>query len=379
MYVLWVLGTIGKALTPIVGQDATVGLVKIPGILADVGVAWLLFVICRRWGGELIERSRIGVSPEGLGLLAAGVYLFNPGTVFVSSVWGQIDSVGTLVLLATIYALARGWIEVAALGAVVALLVKFQFAFLVPIVAIVGLRRHLFGRSSDPELDGHRDPLRVLTALAVGIGALTLLMLPFGMVVYAPLAGGDPHGVLGILPAADPNTEPGRQALRGRQHLPGPHHQCVQPVAESVERAGRHLPARRRRRHGADHRIVRAQLAAGRGAALRRRGVAGHGAGRAPGRPARDPACVAAAGRGLLRPADSRPRALPVPGAGARGAAPPLGPRVALDLRRPEPFRVRQRLLGLQRGLVVDREGHQPRCLRTAHAPGSVPDGNAPY
>ncbi len=206
MYVLWVLGTIGKALTPIVGQDATVGLVKIPGILADLGVAWLLFVICRRWGGELLERSRIGVSPEGLGLLAAGVYLFNPATVFVSSVWGQIDSVGTFVLLATIYALARGWIEVAALGAVVALLVKFQFAFLVPIVAIVGLRRHLFGRSSDPELDGRRDPLRVLTALAVGIGSLTLLMLPFGMVLYAPLAGGDPHGVLGILPAADPNT-----------------------------------------------------------------------------------------------------------------------------------------------------------------------------
>jgi Gpi18-like mannosyltransferase len=55
-------------------------------------------------------------------------------------VWGQIDSVGTLVLLATIYALARGWTEVAAVGAVVALLVKFQFAFLVPVVAIVGIR-----------------------------------------------------------------------------------------------------------------------------------------------------------------------------------------------------------------------------------------------
>ena len=73
-------------------------------------------------------------------------------------------------LLATIYALARGWTEVAALGAVVALLVKFQFAFLIPVVAIVGLRRHLFGRSSDPELDGRREPLRVLTSLAVGVG-----------------------------------------------------------------------------------------------------------------------------------------------------------------------------------------------------------------
>ena len=205
MYVLWVLGTIGKSLTPIVGQDATGGLVKIPGIFADLGVAWLLFAICRRWSGQLLGRMRIHVAPESLGLIAAAVYLFNPGTVFVSAVWGQIDSVGTFLLLATIYALARGWTEAAAFGAVVALLVKFQFAFLVPIVAIVGLRRHLFGRSSDSELDGRRDPLRVLTSLAVGFGALTLLMLPFDMVLYTPLAGGDPQGLLGILPAADPN------------------------------------------------------------------------------------------------------------------------------------------------------------------------------
>ena len=378
MYVLWVLGTIGKALTPMVGQDATVGLVKIPGILADVGVAWLLFVICRRWGGELIERTRIGVSPEGLGLLAAGVYLFNPATIFVSSVWGQIDSVGTLILLATIYALARGWIEVAALGAVVALLVKFQFAFLVPIVAIVGLRRHLFGRSSDPELDGHRDPLRVLTALAVGIGALTLLMLPFGMVVYAPLAGGDPHGVLGILPAADPN-----RSLVGKLFEAANTYQGLTINAFNLWRnpwsgLGDTFQRGDDTRLGADHRIGRAQLAAGRGAALRRRGAAGHGAGRAPRRPARDPARIAAAGGGLLRPADPRPRALPVPGAGARGAAPPLGARMALDLRCIEPLRVRQHLLGLQRGLVVHRQDHQPRRIRTAHAPGSVPDRNAP-
>ena len=318
------------------------------------------------------------VSPEGLGLLAAGVYLFNPGTIFVSSVWGQIDSVGTLVLLATIYALARGWIEVAALGAVVALLVKFQFAFLVPIVAIVGLRRHLFGRSSDPELDGRRDPLRVLTALAVGIGSLTLLMLPFGMVVYAPLAGGDPHGVLGILPAADPNT-----SLVGKLFEAANTYQGLTINAFNLWRnpwSGLGDTFQRGDDAGMAliDRIVRAQLAAGRGAALRRRGVAGHGGRGAPGQPARDPARVAAAGRGLLRPADPRPRALPVPGACARGAPHPLGARVALDLRRPEPFRVRQRLLGLQRGLVVDREGHQPRRLRTADAPGSVPDGNAP-
>ena len=204
LYVLWVLGIVGGALAPIVGQDATAGLVKIPGILADVGVAWLLFATCRRWGGELISGRWPRITPERLGLAAATVYLFNPGTIFNSAVWGQVDSVGALVLLATIYALARGRTELAALGAVVALLVKFQYAFLIPVVAIVGIKRHLLGRSTDEER-AERDPLRVLTSLAVGVVSLTALMLPFGMLIYLPLEGGDPRGLLGILPEADPN------------------------------------------------------------------------------------------------------------------------------------------------------------------------------
>jgi len=205
LYVLWLLGAIGGGLGAIVGQNATGALVKIPGILADIGVAWLLFEIARRWGGELIDRTRLRVSSQTLGLAVATIYLFNPGTIFNSAVWGQIDSVGTLVLLATIYALARGWTEVAAVGAVVGLLVKFQFAFLVPIVLVVGLKRHLFGRSSDPAHDGRRDPLRVLTSLAAGVMSLTALMLPFGMSIWAPAAAGV-KGCLGFLPAADAST-----------------------------------------------------------------------------------------------------------------------------------------------------------------------------
>ncbi len=181
LYVLWVLGKLGAALTGVVGQDATAGLVKIPGILSDLGVAGLLFALSRRF-----LDGRFGRSGETIGLVAATIYLFNPGTIFDSSVWGQVDSVGTLVVLATIYFLGRGWTEVAAVGAVVALLVKFQFGFLIPVVAVVGLRRHLLGRSSDLALDGRPDPLRVLTSLAAGFGSLTLLILPFGLTLWSP-------------------------------------------------------------------------------------------------------------------------------------------------------------------------------------------------
>ncbi|HET8587696.1 MAG TPA: hypothetical protein VFM74_07465, partial [Candidatus Limnocylindria bacterium] len=182
LYVLWLLGSVGSFVGGLTGTNITGGLVKIPAILADAGVAALLFVFCRRF----LEGRFGGRWGETLGLVAATVYLFNPGTIFDSAVWGQVDSVGALVILATLYLLARGWTEAAAVGAVVALLIKFQFGFLVPVVAIVGLKRHLFGRSSDPALHQRRDTVRVLTSLAAGLGSLVLLILPFRLAVWAP-------------------------------------------------------------------------------------------------------------------------------------------------------------------------------------------------
>jgi dolichyl-phosphate-mannose--protein O-mannosyl transferase len=182
LYVLWLLGSIGSLVGGLVGTNITGGLVKIPAILADAGVAALLFTLSRRF----LDGRIGGRSGETIGLVAAVVYLFNPGTIFDSAVWGQVDSVGALVILGTLFMLALGWTEAAAIGAVLALLVKFQFGFLLPIVLVVGLKRHVFGRSSDPELDGRRDPLRVLTSLAAGVGSLVLLILPFRLAVWAP-------------------------------------------------------------------------------------------------------------------------------------------------------------------------------------------------
>ncbi|HEX3220045.1 MAG TPA: hypothetical protein VHU77_08480, partial [Candidatus Limnocylindria bacterium] len=172
-----------------VGVDITRGLVKIPGVLADAGVAAMLFLYARRF-----LDGKFGTwSGERLGLLAAAVYMLNPGTIFNSAVWGQIDSVGTLAVLVALYWLARGWTELAAIGAVVAFLIKFQYAFVIPIVLIVGLKRHAFGRSSDPALDGKPDLLRVLTSLAAGLGSLVALIYPFRLVLFAQ--GDAVHGL----------------------------------------------------------------------------------------------------------------------------------------------------------------------------------------
>jgi predicted membrane-bound dolichyl-phosphate-mannose-protein mannosyltransferase len=188
MYVLWVLGEVAEALEPILGVSPIRPLVKLPGMAADLGVAWLIYLIATRFLGDQPPVRWLG-SGARIGLIGAAVYLFNPGTVFNSAVWGQMDSVGALVILAALYSLGRGWTEGAAAAAVVVALVKFQFAWLIPIVLVVGLKRHLFGRSSDPALAARPDPVRILTSLAVGFGTMVVILLPFGLTF---LPTGDP-------------------------------------------------------------------------------------------------------------------------------------------------------------------------------------------
>jgi Gpi18-like mannosyltransferase len=183
MYVLWGLGEIGQFLKPFLnGLDITTGLVKIPGIFADAGVAWMLFIYARRFAGA----ESGDLAGQRLGAIAAALFMLNPGPIFNSAIWGQMDSVGTLVILGGLYALARGWTEAASLAAVVALLIKFQFGWLIPIVMVVGLKRHILGRSADPARAGRSDPVRVLSSLAVGVGSMVLLILPFGLTIWSP-------------------------------------------------------------------------------------------------------------------------------------------------------------------------------------------------
>jgi hypothetical protein len=41
---------------------------------------------------------------------------------------------------------------------------------------VVGIKRHLFGRSSDPDHAGRPDPIRILTSLASGLGTLVVVI-----------------------------------------------------------------------------------------------------------------------------------------------------------------------------------------------------------
>ena len=138
--------------------------VKLPAILADLGVGVLLYAVVRRF------------SSAGFALAAAALYLLNPATIYVSALWGQVDSISGGLALLAIYALLRsedeapqtrahlGWIVFAWLSFGYSLLIKPQAAVLLPLLVAFAF------------VDPQRRRARVIAG-AIGVGAAILLAL----------------------------------------------------------------------------------------------------------------------------------------------------------------------------------------------------------
>lgn len=194
MYVLWLVGAIGS-LAGSGAAHATLLLLKIPAILADIGIGALLYIAGRRWFGIRA------------GLLAAALYLFNPVTWYDSALWGQVDAVGALVMLAALVLLVEGWSEPAAALAAFSLLIKPQDAIILVVIVPVLVRRHLLRTGSGPtpslglrlarlnqRLGGllvDQGPRRLATSLAAGAIVGIVPLIPFDISRYAPASLSD--------------------------------------------------------------------------------------------------------------------------------------------------------------------------------------------
>ena len=165
--------------------EGTSDLLKLGPIIFDILVAGVLYLLVRRWTAGSRDSMR-------LGLIAAALYLFNPVTWYDSAIWGQTDSVGTLVIVLGIGALIRGNSEGATAMAVLAALVKPQFGIvLAPVVGVVLLRRHLLHPGSGPRnralvpdalhgwFQDQQGFVRLVSSAAVGLVVLIALLAPF--------------------------------------------------------------------------------------------------------------------------------------------------------------------------------------------------------
>ena len=191
LYVLWLVGTVGQAIGGI-GD-----LIKVPPVLADLALGFLVWSMVRELGGR-----------ERLALLGALVVVLNPITWFDSVVWGQVDAVGVVFLLLALRAMWRDQPERAAILTVIAAVIKPQLGILVPLLAVVTIRRALWpvalpdgtrpasgtpfgtgvrGRGWLDRLRGMErrtgHPVRILTTGVAGYLTALALCLPFGLSV----------------------------------------------------------------------------------------------------------------------------------------------------------------------------------------------------
>ena len=158
------------------GYAALRDLVKLPAILADLGVGALLYAVVRRFASPV------------LALGAAALYLLNPATIYISALWGQVDSISGGLALLSIYCLLRSedplchpersaagaeskdrraqtlWIVGAWLAFAYSLLIKPQAAVLLPLLVAFAF--------VDP-----RRRITRLTASAIGVVAALVLAL----------------------------------------------------------------------------------------------------------------------------------------------------------------------------------------------------------
>lgn len=132
-YVLWFIGKVSAVVAP--GNYDVLGyLVKVPAILMDAVDGWLLYRIVAR------------LATERWALIAAAAFVLNPAVVFISAVWGQVDSVAAGLVLLAIFLVLRSEddgpggistrIVLAWAALAISLLIKPQSAILLPLFAV---------------------------------------------------------------------------------------------------------------------------------------------------------------------------------------------------------------------------------------------------
>lgn len=162
LYILHILGSLGNLLGIECNTPGYNLLLKLPAILADLGMAWMLFSIGKK-------ENKIK-----LGLLIAVLYSINPLTILNSAAWGQIDSILALAVAGYMLLLHRKKIFAATLVFVAGLLLKPQMLFFGPVLAVVFIK-HIFE-------DGVVAGLKTFfISLFGGVSLFAVTVLPFAL------------------------------------------------------------------------------------------------------------------------------------------------------------------------------------------------------
>jgi hypothetical protein len=174
LYVLWLVGRISA--TP------SYLLLKLPAIVADLGLAWIAGAFAER----LAPASLRGVPVRAV---VAALVLFNPAVIALSAGWGQVDSVPVLFVLSSLLLLLTGAQSLrreltAFVLFGIAFSMKPQTCLVFPVMAYALYRRYLHRRPRPELIDGVLSmalagalsaSVWVVSGLAFGLGPVDLV------------------------------------------------------------------------------------------------------------------------------------------------------------------------------------------------------------
>lgn len=128
-------------------------IIKLPAIMADIA------------GGYFLYRVAMEKLGEKQALVIAAAYVFGPGLIFGSSIWGQIDSFYTLLMVLALYFISRDDVTKAAAVYAAALITKPQALLMGPVLLFWVISK--------------KDVKIFFKAVGTGLGSMWLLALPF--------------------------------------------------------------------------------------------------------------------------------------------------------------------------------------------------------
>ncbi len=120
VYILYVCGMLAKLLN---AQTAVYDvIIRLPAILCDCGIAYFIYMLCR-------DRA-----PKRWTYFFTAFWMFNPLSFLDSTVWGQVDAVLTLALVAALYLIVRDKFVLSSVVFGVAVMLKPQAIIVLPVL-----------------------------------------------------------------------------------------------------------------------------------------------------------------------------------------------------------------------------------------------------
>ena len=158
---MYVLSIIGKIAQVSYFNNYFEVLLKIPSFLAEGVTSYFIYKLARK------------NLKESTSLILAAFYLFNPAVIIDSTLWGQVDSVFTLLIVISIYLITEGKIVASSILLSASILMKPQGIIFMPVLFF--------------ELVRQKNIRKFIISAVSGIVTAVIIVLPFSISQREPL------------------------------------------------------------------------------------------------------------------------------------------------------------------------------------------------